>query len=86
MTFLEPGARVALATTPTPTPNMPFDATAARRSTRLKPIENVRVNTTGIVREIGTYALGYPLQIVHCTSDRLDAVSAAGSRMGLKLR
>lgn len=61
MTFLEPGARVALATTPTPTPNMPFDATAARRSTRLKPIENVRVNTTGIVREIGTSALGHPL-------------------------
>lgn len=58
MTFLEPGARVALATTPTPTPNMPFDATAARRSTRLKPIENVRVNTTGIVREIGTTASG----------------------------
>ena len=81
MTFLEPGARVALATTPTPTPNMPFDATAARRSTRLKPIENVRVSTTGIVREIGTYAIGHPSDNTHGL-DRLASTVEADRRAG----
>jgi hypothetical protein len=60
-----------------PTTSVTSDARPTLRRSKSTHI-NVVIQTLE-QRRNGTYPLGYPLKIAHSTSDRLDAISTAGS-------